>query len=313
MTRERKFVFGPVLSRRLGRSLGVDPVPLKTCTYDCVYCQLGRTKEKTSSRGAYVSPSEITKELEQVLREVEADYITISGSGEPTLNSRIGELISEIKKTTGTPVCVITNSSTLSSEEVRKQLLKADLVVPSLDAGDSETFRKINRPDESVDFESMAEGLVKFAEAFKGSLWLEIMIVEGINDSDDAVRKFIPLIERINPDRIQINTVVRPPAYGDIKGAGKEKLRRIKELLGEKAEIIAPSVSDGHKISGPVEEVLKIIQRRPSSPADVAAYAGMNINEAIKHLTRLEKENAVKSEIISGEVYYKPAENREKD
>ena len=249
MKEKRKYVFGPVLSRRLGRSLGIDPVPLKTCTYDCVYCQLGSTPGKTADIKRYSSPEEIAAELKEVLKHVQADYITLSGSGEPTLNSAAGELISKIKKITDIPVCVITNGSLLSDSRVRKRLLAADLVVPSLDAGDEEAFQRINRPHNSVGFTDMVDGIEKFSKEFQGKLWLEIMLAAGINDSAEDLKKFLPLIERINPDRIQINTVVRPPACSGIKGVGSDKLRQAQKIFGHKAEIIAGAANNHKKMS----------------------------------------------------------------
>ncbi len=306
MNKKRKFVFGPVLSRRLGRSLGIDPVPLKTCTYDCVYCQLGRTPGKTADIKKYSSTDEITSELREILKETGADYITISGSGEPTLNSETGKLISGIKKITDIPVCVITNGSLLADEQVREKLLRADLVVPSLDAADEETFRRINRPHDSIGFKEMAEGIVKFSEEFRGKIWLEVMLVRGANDSEEDLKKFLPLLDRINPDRIQLNTVVRPPAYSGVEGVTADRLELAKEIFGEKAEIIAETARGKEKMSAAPEGVLATINRRPSTARDISAYLGLNINEAVKHITRLVEEGAVTPETVGGEVYYKP-------
>ncbi len=310
MNTERRFVFGPVLSRRLGRSLGIDPVPLKTCTYDCVYCQLGRTPSKTAEIKPWVEPGPIIDELKEVLGEVSADYITISGSGEPTLNQNIGALILAIKDITDIPVCVITNGSLLQNKKVRESLTPADLVIPSLDAGDSETFRKINRPHDSVSFDAMAEGIEKFSREFKGKIWLEVMLVENINSSEEDIEKLIPLIRKINPEKIQINTIARPPAYKNIKAISPDKLLRVKELLGEKAQIIAPGNSDISGISGPPDKIIEIIMRRPSTARDAAAYAGININEALKHLTKLVGEKSLEAETVGEEVYYKPAKKK---
>jgi wyosine [tRNA(Phe)-imidazoG37] synthetase (radical SAM superfamily) len=306
VNKKRKFVFGPVLSRRLGRSLGVDTVPLKTCTYDCVYCQLGRTPGKTAKIKKYSSPDDILVELGEALEEAEADYITISGSGEPSLNSETGNLISGIKKISGIPVCVITNGSLLSRKEVRERLEGADLVIPSLDAGDEETFKRINRPHNSISFRGAAEGIRAFSKEFSGKLRLEVMLVKGINDSVKNLENFLPLIESINPDRIQLNTVVRPPAYSGIYGVSPEKLKQAAGIFGPKAEIIAPVKTPAGGRAGSLEEVLATIRRRPSTVEDISSYLGMNISEALKHITRLVEEKAVTAVTAGKETYYKP-------
>ena len=303
MNDKRKFVFGPVVSRRLGRSLGVDPVPFKTCTYDCIYCQLGKTARKTAEIKEYVKIEPVISELKRAIDEFHADYITLSGSGEPTLNSGLGEMIREIKKITAVPVCVLTNGSLLSREEVRERLREADLVIPSLDASSAETFKVINRPHPSVKFPEMAEGIRKFRETFNGKLYLEIMIIDGLNDSEEEINGFIPLIKRINPDIVQINTVARPPAYRNAGSAPPEKLRRIRELFGDKAEIIVPGKTAGGEPRSMLR-VLEIIGRRPLSADDISIHAGLNRNEAAKCLASLVKEGVIENELVGDELYY---------
>ena len=174
------YIFGPVPSRRLGRSLGVDLVPFKTCTYDCIYCQLGRTTNKTIQRKEWVPLDDVVTELETKLSS-QPDYITLSGSGEPTLYSRTGELIDRIKAVTNVPVAVLTNGSLLWNQEVRARLMNADLVVPSLDAGDEAMFRAVNRPHEDISFERMLQGLIDFRHEFQGKYWLEVFLLAGHN------------------------------------------------------------------------------------------------------------------------------------
>ena len=211
---EPKYIFGPVPSRRLGRSLGVDLVPYKTCTFDCIYCDLGRTTRKTVSRQSYVSPEEIQGELELTLSVLEKkpDYITLSGSGEPTLNTNIGEIIRRIKEITSTPVAVLTNGSLLSSNEVRRDLSEADVVLPSLDAITPALFEYINRPHPSLKIEEIISGLIQFRKQYRGQIWLEVVFCRGVNDDKEEIEKLKGVIERIQPDRIQLNTPVRPPA-----------------------------------------------------------------------------------------------------
>lgn len=306
MKRRKKFVFGPVNSRRLGRSLGVDPVPLKACTYDCVYCQLGPTPGEEPETREYPSPGEIIPELKDALQEAETDYITLSGSGEPTLNPAIGKLIKEIKKITRVPVCVITNASLLYDEKVRERLMEADLVIPSLDAGDEETHKKINRPRAPVKFSEAADGLQKFSKGYRGRLWLEVMLVKDINDSAESLEKIRGLAEKINPEKIQINTVARPPACADARRVEPDKLELAKEIFGKKTEIIAEPAARGKSASASAEEVLQTINRRPSTAQDIAAYLGLNINEAVKHIAKLVEEESVIPETVGENVYYKP-------
>ena len=194
---EKKYIFGPVPSRRLGRSLGVDLVPYKTCTFDCIYCDLGRTTHKTTFRQPFVSPEEIQKELELTLSVLDKkpDFITLSGSGEPTLNSNIGEIIRGVKEITSIPVAVLTNSSLLTLEEVRKDLLEADLVLPSLDAITPSLFEYINRPHSSLRIEEILSGLIQFRKQYRGQIWLEILFCRGVNDGKDEIEKLKEAIE----------------------------------------------------------------------------------------------------------------------
>ena len=206
-----KYVFGPVPSRRLGRSLGVDLVPFKSCSFDCVYCQVGRTTDKTLERREFVPLDDVLAEVERKLAgDVFPDYITMSGSGEPTLYSRLGELIRGIKARAEVPVAVLTNGSLLSDPAVREELLAADLVVPSLDAGGEALYRRVNRPHIDATYEKLVEGLIAFREAYENALWLEVFLLGSI--TDDEARALAETASRVNPDRIQLNTVARPPA-----------------------------------------------------------------------------------------------------
>jgi wyosine [tRNA(Phe)-imidazoG37] synthetase (radical SAM superfamily) len=238
-------IFGPVPSRRLGRSLGIDLVPHKTCSYDCLYCQVGHTTEKTAVRKNWVDADEIVAELGTKLSS-RPDYITLSGSGEPTLFAGCGELIDKIKKITNIPVAVITNGSMLSEKQVRKELLGADLVAPSLDAGDEETFQKINQPCSEITFDKMLAGLIEFRREFKGKYWLEVFFINGLNDGDQQVDKIAACIAAIGPDKVQLNTVTRPPA-DDVGPVSRQRLEQIAQKLGPNAEVIADFKSDEPK------------------------------------------------------------------
>jgi len=238
-----KYIYGPVRSRRLGLSLGVSIIPRKTCNFDCVYCQLGGTIEKTKAPQEYIKIEDILTELKEfILKDSELftkiNYITLSGSGEPTLNSKIGGLIPEIKKISTCSIAVITNSSLLMDDVARKSLLEADLIVPSLDAVKQSIFEKINQPVDNLRVADIIEGLIKLRREFKGKIWLEVMLVKGLNDSPGQIKKLKEAIDRINPDKIHLNSPVRTTAEEWVKPLERKALERIKEILGDKCEII---------------------------------------------------------------------------
>jgi len=237
-----KYLYGPVKSRRLGFSLGISLTPYKTCSFDCIYCQLGRTTDLTLERAEYVNIGEIIDELKVWLEEKKGltqglEYITLSGSGEPTLNTRLGELIAEIKKLTPLKIAVLTNASLVADKEARRQISGADLVVPSLDAVTQSLFEKVDRPHPGINIEDIINGLVSLRREFRGKIWLEVMLVKGVNDDIRHIRKLKEVIEKINPDKIQLNSPVRTTAEAGILPVAKAKLKKIKEILGEKAEI----------------------------------------------------------------------------
>ncbi len=238
-----KYIYGPVPSRRLGLSLGLSITPHKTCTFDCLYCQQGKTSQTTLERKEYTPISEVLDELRGWIanhpqEEAKLDYITISGSGEPTLNTGIGKLIQEIKKMTSRQVAVITNASFLSDAGVRKEIIAADLIVPSLDAAVEQVFREIDRPHPGIKAEDIINGLVELRKEFSGKIWLEVMLAKGINDDIRYIKKLKEAADRINPDKIQLNSPVRTTAESGILPVAETKLKRIKKLLGEKCEII---------------------------------------------------------------------------
>lgn len=238
-----RYVYGPLKSRRLGLSLGVSLSANKICDFDCIYCQLGRTLKATRERKEYVDIKEILVELRMWLgQNSEAaqnlDYITISGAGEPTLHSKIGELLKEIKMLSSKRIAVITNASQLSDEGTRLSLACAELVVPSLDTVIPDIFAKINRPADGTKIEAITNGLIEFRKEFKGEIWLEVMIIKGLNDSLSQIRKLKEIVDKINPDKIQLNSPVRATAEKDILPADRKKLEKIKVILGDKCEII---------------------------------------------------------------------------
>jgi len=300
-------IFGPVPSRRLGFSLGVDLVPFKTCTLDCVYCQLGRTTRKTVLRRPYIPADRVIAELKETLaRGQEIDYITLSGSGEPTLNSEIGRIIDQIKKTTEVPVAVLTNGTLFSLKSVRMELSKADLVIPSLDAVSQDVFEKINRPYLGLRIKGIIEGLKTFGEQFKGEIWLEVMLVKGINDGVDAIEALRDLIPELGCDRVQLNTVIRPPTEKYARPLDYEEMAEIKKRLGDKCEIIARFSRRGQKAyKKDVEhQILDLLGRRPVTVRDISEALGIHENEVIKYLESLSESGEVKTARFQENTYY---------
>lgn len=300
-------VYGPVPSRRLGFSLGVDILPLKTCSLDCIYCQLGPTSEKTVQRKEFYAQSDIISQIKGALSTGQRiDYITFSGSGEPTLNIHLEELIKEIKKITAIPVAVLTNSTLFPQKEVRRVLLEADQVIPSLDAVTQDTFEQLNRPHPSLHIDTIIESLKAFRQEFKGSLWLEVMLVKGINDLPSHIQKLKHVIAEIKPDKIQLNTVVRPPSEISALPLSSGELKKIRNVLGGNCEIIA-SFKDKDQIPSSAETgeaILTLIKRRPATLSDMASSLGRHTNELIKHLDLLLSEGKIKCVLHKGQKYY---------
>jgi wyosine [tRNA(Phe)-imidazoG37] synthetase (radical SAM superfamily) len=308
---KRTYIFGPVPSRRLGLSLGVDLVPRKVCTLDCIYCQVGRTTDHRVERGDFVPVDEVLAELERTLPAVpRPDYITISGSGEPTLNVRLGEVIDRIRRLTDVPVAIITNGTLLADPAVRRDAAKADLVVPSLDAGDEETYQKINRPTRGLTLEALVEGMAAFRREFTGQLWLEVFLAEGVNESDEQVDKIGRLIERIGPDRIQLNTATRPTAEADVRPLSPERLAEIARRLGGKAEVVASFKARKTTAAMPAgeEQVLAMIRRRPVTAEDIAAGLGAHGSEVAKALGHLMESGLIVRTDRGGQAYWEAAE-----
>ncbi len=237
-----RYIYGPVMSRRLGHSLGISTVPYKVCPFDCVYCQLSRTVTKTGRRRRYVDERVLLAELRSFWRhkpaETRIDCVTFSGSGEPTLHTGIGRLIREAKKMTGCPVAVLTNGALLTNERVRRDLKDADIVVPSLDAVTQEVFEKVDQPLPGLSVEEIIKGLVRFREEFKGALWVEVMLVRGLNDGPAYLKEMRKVIDRIRPEKIQLNSPVRPPAHPWVKPATGPALRAACRILGPTCEIV---------------------------------------------------------------------------
>lgn len=275
-----KYVYGPIPSRRLGRSLGVDPIPLKTCNWNCVYCQLGRTAPLINERGEWAPRAAI---LDEVRAAVAAhppgtiDYVSFVGSGEPTLHSGLGWMVRAVKQFTAQPVAVITNGALLGRPDVRDDLLAADVVMPTLCAGDESLFRRIHRPHPDLTLEAMLAGLVEFRAAFSGQLWLEVMLMAGVNDGEDALRALATAIGRVAPDQVHLVLPDRPATEPWVVAPDADGIMRATALLGAVAAVVPPSGVrfdlTGH--ASLQEAVLAILQRHPMSEAQMAdALAG---------------------------------------
>lgn len=304
--RKFKYVFGPVPSRRLGRSLGIDLVTPKTCTLDCVYCQVGRTTDLTTARKEYVPTREVIEEVRARLEEnptIEA--ITFSGSGEPTLHSGIGEIIRAIKKMTATPVVVLTNGTLLYDPNVRAALQNADVVMPSLDAHDEETFRAVNRPHADMDFTSYLVGLARFTGRFEGRIALEVFFVKGLNDSPEAVQKLAGLAHYVEPDEILLNTAVRPVPGGEVEKLSTERMDEIRAIFGEKARVIADFGPPATDESGAGEEdIIALLKRRPVTAEETALSLSMDDRTARKILDNLASSGKAATTQRDGKVFY---------
>lgn len=304
----KRYIYGPVPSRRLGRSLGVDLVPKKTCTYDCIYCQIGRTTQQTVARQEYIPAAEIIKDVAEALNEWgdKIDYIAISGSGEPCLNTAIGEVIEGIKKLTATPVALITNSSLFPLEEVRQAVMKADLICPSLDATTPHVFQTINRPHPSLSIPSIIEGLSHLRQQYKGKIWLEILLCRGINDAAPEIEALREAIRLVAPDRVQLNTVVRPGTEDYAAPLPPRRLEEIRVALGGIAEVIAGFSAHQHPIAADDldEQVIDIISRRPETPDGLAKALGIHDLEVAKILDRLTKEGKAIYRVFNNRLYY---------
>lgn len=304
----RKYVFGPVASRRLGLSLGVDLIPTKTCTLNCVYCQIGRTTDLRVRREEFVPMETLLAELKATLAEgVRPDYITLAGSGEPTLYGRLGELIDRIHEITTIPVDVITNGVLLSEKGVREELGRADLIVPSMDAADAATFAAINRPAEDADFEGYLDGLKAFCREHGAKVWLEILFVAGVNDSDDHVKKLAAIANELPVARVQINTAVRPPAESDVRAVSAERLQQIASQF-RNAQIIAEFVnaSATKTCKADPQAVLAMILRHPCTAVDVANGLNTSMAEAMAVIGELLAKNAIVEERHAEKVFYGP-------
>ncbi len=296
-----KYIFGPVLSRRLGISLGVDLVPHKTCSLDCVYCECGKTTFMTLEQKEYIEFKHVKNELEHFWNHNDdPDYITFSGSGEPTLNNSLGKIINFIKKSRpNIKTAVLTNSTLFDDPAVRQSLLKADLVMPSLDTVSQKAFKKINRPDKNLDINKIIQGIIDFSKEYRGKIWLEVLILQGFNDSVQDLQQLKKSIKDINPDLIQINTLDRPGAVAGIKPLSRTELEKAKAVLGfDNMEIIA-KVNKNIRANPEIEKenietaIINTINRRPCTTQDLLQLLGIEMTLLQKSIAELEQKKII--------------------
>ncbi len=306
-----KYVYGPVPSRRLGRSLGVDPIPSKTCNYQCIYCQLGKTTNFINERKSFFPKNDIISEIQEVVSQdvQNFDYITVVGSGEPTLYRDLENLILVAKEKSHKPVCVITNGGLLYDKEVRDSLMPADIVLPSLDAGDEKSFIKINRPHPSIKYDAVIKGFIDFKNDFTGKFWVEIMLMKGINDSKEELLKIKDKIDLIKPDRIDINVPMRPPVEEWVKIPDKSVFSLLNEMFGEFNNINFPEMgSFGFYSANFEKELLSIIERHPMRQEQIFKTFCTHDFTEMNILTRLEKlrsQEIIEKKNYSNFIYWK--------
>ena len=313
MRNEKQYIFGPVPSRRLGLSLGVDIVPFKVCSLDCLYCQVGKTVTRTLRRDAFVPLETVLEQLSRRLEEpLRADYVTVSGSGEPTLNLQLGSLIRRIKQITDIPVAVITNGTLLFMPQVRKDCCEADIVLPSLDAWDGDVFQAVNNPSGDIDFDEYIEGLRLFRQEFSGSIWLEVFLIKGKNDSESGIRKLSGIISTIKPDKVQLNTAVRPTAYSQVERVEPDRLRQFADIIGSECEIIADFSAHrcreaGSDQSGAESVITETLARRPCSFDDICSSVNFTPSIVRESLSVLLASGKIIAECRDNTAYYRTA------
>lgn len=304
-----QYVFGPVPSRRLGISLGVDLIPYKHCTLDCLYCECGRTTCLQSERSSFVDPELVKEQLSEILaKNRHLDYITFSGSGEPLLSVDIGEIISFIKSQTDIPVAVLTNGTLLYEKDVQRDIAHCDLLLPSLDAADQETFHLINRPSPLLDFNRYIDGLIQIKTYFSKPVWLEVFLARGINDEPRHLDLLHRLIGRIAPDKVQLNSLDRPPAYSSIQPLASDELERIARSWSDlPVEVIKRTTRASeidHFSQNLQHNLLNTIRRRPLTLEDLERLTGKEAAEIRRYLDILEGEKEIKAVIRGDQIYF---------
>ena len=302
-------LFGPVPSRRLGRSLGVDLIPRKTCPFDCIYCEVGPTTNQTETRLDYQADA-ILAELAAYVRQgpPELDYITLAGSGEPTLNLGLGRIIDRIKALTGVPVAVLTNGALLYLPEVRQELQDADLVLPSLDAAREETFRAINRPLTGYPLSRLLEGLEACRREYQGRLWLEVMLLKGLNDNEADLEALRRALGTLRPDKVQLNTTVRPGVEDFARPLAADEMAASADYLADRLEVeVIASFSGASQAAAVCDDavLVEMLARRPMTAADLARVLGLPLPLVRQRLLHLCETGQVAGQPYCDQEFYR--------
>ncbi len=305
-TPDYRYLFGPVPSRRFGRSLGIDLTPYKTCSLDCVFCQLGRTTDKTLVRKTYVPTAAVIGEIEHwLMAGGEADYLTLSGSGEPTLHDEFGQVLDALRATP-IPSVLLTNGTLLHLPEVREAAALADVVKVSLSVWDQRSFEWVNRPHRHLAFDQLLDGMKQFRSRFNGRLWLEVFLLQGINAMRKDVEKIARLARDLLPDRVHLNTIARPPAEDFASAVPMPILEALCQLFDPPALIAADTrvhLSNGFKADP--SAILAMLKRRPCTNEQIQAAFGLHINEVSKSLGRLMRHNLIRTDLKNDKIYYR--------
>jgi wyosine [tRNA(Phe)-imidazoG37] synthetase (radical SAM superfamily) len=310
------FVFGPLPSRRLGQSLGVDPVPPKTCNWNCVYCQVGRTSPLQTERREFFPREEILAEVRAVVSAHAPggiDWITFVGSGETTLYDGLGWLIRQVKQIAPIPVAVITNGSLLYRADVREELLPADAVLPTLDAGSARLYRKINRPSPSLSFELLVEGLQVFSRDYRGRLWIEVMLIKGLNDTEEALRDLAGVLGTLSPECVHLSVPSRPPCESWVELPDDAGVERAVSILGAIARVVQPAAGhyDLSAYSDITDAIVRIVSRHPMRDEELQRtlerWSRREVEDALQALVRSSRVQLVERH---GERFWSGAECR---
>lgn len=317
MAKQFKYLFGPVFSRRLGKSLGIDLVPFKTCNLNCVYCECGLTTSLTTERKAYVTAADVIAELDAFLQTNEGlDYVTFSGSGEPTLNADLFKIAGHIKHNyPKLKICLITNSLTLTDPQFFKMLINGgssviDLIVPSLDAVSQSVFEKINQPADGYRIEQVTEKLIEFSQRFSGKIWLEIFVLPGVNDSAEELDRFIQLLPQIKVDKVQLNCLDRPAPYKWVKAASESEMNRVYQIFkaaGIESTIVGKVKHNNYLTEGvePIAAIIELISRRPATLKDICGALNCDTTTAENYLREISKTYQLQTEVQSRGTFYR--------
>jgi len=306
MNNRYQYLFGPVPSRRLGRSLGVDLTPFKTCTLDCIFCQLGRTTNKTMDRKEYVPVAAVESELEAWIKEGgRADHITLAGSGEPTLHSQFGDILQFVRDRTAIPTAILSNGTLFWLPEVREAARHADIVKVSLSVWDQFSFDHVNRPHFELDLRKLMEGYRAFRDQFQGKLWIEVFLIWGTNSVRRDVEKIAALVETISPDEIHLNTAVRPPTEEFALAMPRQEMEGLTRLFRPAAKVTAEFSSDkSADVAVNESTILAMLKRRPCTARQIAEVFGMHLNEVSKYVGKLSRTGKIRVQDTGPGAYY---------